>query len=1352
MRYRKFILTIVILVYSICIAAQDNLHFKHLNVKNGLSDSHVYSIVKDRFGYMWFATNNGLDKYDGSSFKNYFANNDKRSILTNRIDGVFEDNGGNLWVLTASSYILYDRENDNFIIDISDQLSKYGINVANPPIIYVDNQKDLWVYDSVSLYFYEFAYNKLHVFKNVKNNSENPIETLACRNDVMSIVRRSGLVECMDKRTGKIIYTDKFLLSQPMFNHAKLFSYIDCDMNLWIYTTQSSGAWLYNTFFKTWSYAGTSSEKCKLSDDKINSIVDDGKGKIWIATQFSGINIIDKNTGKVSNITNTLKDPFSLKDNVTCNLYLDDSNTMWIGLWKKGINYYNPVFDTFSTRYLKDSYKNINTLGEGPDGDLWFGTDGGGISRYDRNTNVETKFVYDKSTHYKFPEVITCQYLDSKKRLWFGTNSEGVLYYQKGKFHSLTFKDLGIENEIGGKICSILEDVNGKIWMGVQFAALICYDPDEGTCKIFNKKNGYIFDNRIENLYFNNIDKLYITTSNNVYIMDVNTCKSAAINIDLNQNSHSIPTDNLYSVYIDSRGLFWFVRYNDVWIYNPKTNDRTVIGYNHGVTGYYMRGMIEDDKNNIWITTNDGIAKVVINPSKTKTDDYEFTTIGYGADEGLSDEDFGRNAICKTSKGEIVIGGANGYNIFRPDSINKYIPTAKLSFTGLTIGNNKIDVGVKHNNRVIISKSFEILDRIDIGYNDYVFNIGFSFFDYVRPSAVRYSYQLDDSNVEWINLTDDKIYFNDLKFGLHKLRIKGGYLDNSIPEVVKEMEIYIHPPFWLSKIAFVLYFIAIAYLGFLIYKIVRRRQNEKLRLQQREIDAVRQHEIDEMKLWFFTNISHDIRTPLSLIISPLEKLMDEYSDSPIKKTLDLMSHNANHLMRLLDQLLDFRKLDVGAESLIYYHGNFVTFIRECVTDFDAYKDNKGIFVSVLSETSEIEMSFDKNKIQKVMMNLLSNAFRFTPKNGSIVVSIECEEEFAVVKVSDTGIGVKESDKPFVFERFYQVQQPKINYGSGIGLHIVREYIKLHDGDVWLTDNQPQGAIFAFRIPIRFEMKSDGENNKSLNNTRLLKTVEKNDKPCVMVVEDNDDFRSFVAECLKDRYRIIEANNGKDAIDMLSNNSVDIILSDIMMPVMDGLELCNNIKNDINFSHIPVILLSARTTDNYILEGLKDGADDYICKPFNISILKLRIQKFLDWSNKCHDLFRTSDVALGKITISSLDEQLLSKAMTAVENNVSNAEFSVEELSEIVCMSRGYFYKKILAITGKTPIEFIRLIRMKKALKILRESHYNISEIAYMVGFNSPRIFANYFKEEYGILPSEYRKDMLQRDNNNSLRD
>ena len=381
-------------------------------------------------------------------------------------------------------------------------------------------------------------------------------------------------------------------------------------------------------------------------------------------------------------------------------------------------------------------------------------------------------------------------------------------------------------------------------------------------------------------------------------------------------------------------------------------------------------------RNNVWATTDNGIIKIAINNSQKKIGDYEFISTSFGADEGLDDRDFGTRAICKTRKGEIVIGGANGYNIYLSPTLlthinqlpNYHLQTLTLETTKSRLASNII-IGF------VLNKGFELLDRIDISSNDYVFNVGFSFFDYVRPSAVRYSYQLDDTNTEWINLKDNKIYFNNLKSGLHKLRIKAGYVDHSTTEVVKEMKINVHPPLWLSRIAFVLYFVIAVYLGFWIYKMARRRQNEKLRLQQIEIEAVRQHEVDEMKLRFFTNISHDIRTPLSLIINPLEKLIAEYPDSSIKKTLDLMSHNANHLMKLLDQLLDFRKLDVGAESLTLYHGNFVTFIKECVADFEVYKEKKDISLSVLTEAEGIEMSFDKDKIQKVMMNLLSNAFQ-----------------------------------------------------------------------------------------------------------------------------------------------------------------------------------------------------------------------------------------------------------------------------------------------------------------------------------------------------------------------------------------
>ncbi len=1336
------IIVVIMLFHATNIIAQDNLHFRNININDGLSDNHVYSIAKDTFGYMWFATYNGLNKYDGYNLKKYYAGIDENTLINNSVSKVFVDNGGNLWILTGDSYVLYDRVNDNFVRDISDKLESYNIEIVGNPIIYADNQKDLWVCDSLSLYFYEFEYNKLHIFKDVKNSAEDPIGAFSCRNDAMYILRKSGVVECMDKRTGNILYRDTFLSSQPKFNNVNLFSYIDDDMNLWVYTRQMNGAWLYNTFFKEWTFVGTTSEKYKLSGNRISDIIDDGAGKIWIATELSGINIIDKKTGKVSYMANNINDPSSLSDNLTCCLFLDDCNTMWIGSWNEGVDYFNPVFESFTARYLKKSNKSINTICEDSNNNLWFGTDGGGIIRFDRKNNVETSFVY-KDSLSGFPQIITCQYLDSKNRLWFGTYTEGALYFQDGLLHAVSFEKLGVEDIFNGKVYAIEEDNKGRIWMGIQYQGVICYDLNADTCKVFNVSNQNLPDMYVENLYCNRKNKIYIVTIFDIYVMNTDNFHVERIDIDLNKNNHSTPVDNLSKLFIDSRGLYWIIRYSDLWVYNQKTKKTQKINYNNGLTGNYVRELIEDDYHNIWVTTDNGLTKVEISQARNDSSEYNLSAYCFGVNEGLTDRNFGKRAICKTKEGEIVIGGSNGYKIFKPDSIKTYRPKLKLSFTELTIGNKRIDVGEEYNKTVLVKKNFELLDKINIDYKNKIFNVGFSAFDYVRPLAVKYSYNIDDVSSEWVDLTNNKIFFNNLGMGRHTLRVKAGYLDKSIPEVVKELEIFVRAPWGLSKVAFIIYGVILLALSYVVYSYTHNRHMEKLQLQKAEMDAIHLHEIDEMKLRFFTNISHDIRTPLSLIVIPLEKLIKENSDLHIRKTLELMKNNAKHLMKLLDQLLDFRKLDFDSEDLKLYHGNLVPFINDCVNDFIVSTEEKNISLKFSSETDRITMSFDKDKIQKIIMNLLTNAFRFTPPNGEINVTVESNEGFAIVKVSDTGTGIKDSDKLMVFERFYQIEQPKLNSGSGIGLHIVREFVKLHDGEVWVSDNHPHGAIFTFKIPIYIKRGIGEERNKQISSFLPPKDSKSKDKPSVMVVEDNNDFRTFISECLKDDYKIIEAENGVKALEILQNKNVNIILSDIMMPEMDGYELCSNIKNDINNSHIPIILISARTTDEHILEGLSDGADDYICKPFNLEILKLRIKKFLDWSNKCHDLFRASNVSLSEITISSLDEKLLAKAIAAVEDNISNSEFTVEELSEIVCMSRGHFYKKILAITGKTPIEFIRLLRMKYAIQILKETQNNISEISYMVGFNSPRIFAKYFKEEFGILPSEYKRNMEQ---------
>ncbi|HEX8014308.1 MAG TPA: ATP-binding protein, partial [Flavobacterium sp.] len=469
------------------------------------------------------------------------------------------------------------------------------------------------------------------------------------------------------------------------------------------------------------------------------------------------------------------------------------------------------------------------------------------------------------------------------------------------------------------------------------------------------------------------------------------------------------------------------------------------------------------------------------------------------------------------------------------------------------------------------------------------------------------------------------------------------------------------------------------------------------------------------------------------------------SNEIMRRKLSVMYKNAQQLMSLINSLLDFHKLDVGAERLNLKSGNFISFISEIYISFCVYAEELHINFFLSNDIENLKMPFDQDKVRKIMINLLSNAFKYTPQGGTISIHVKQETDNVCVCVSDSGCGISNKEKEHIFERFYQAQQEQEKTGTGIGLHIVNQYINLHGGTIDVTDNLPNGSIFTFWIPITNvdsnteEYLTENSSNESGSENLLSDT--KTNKKILLFVDDNNDFCEFIKDSLGDTYMVITANNGQKALELLNEFNVSIIVSDIMMPVMDGTELCKQVKTNIYWSHIPVILLTARTAEEYILEGLQLGADDYITKPFNFDVLKLRIQKFAEWSERNHSSFSQKvDVSPADITITSLDEVLIAKAIKIVEEHISDIDFSVETLSVAVGLSRGHLYKKLIAITGKGPIEFIRTIRLKRGRQLLEKSQLQIAEIAYEVGFNSPKRFAKYFREEFGSLPSEYLKN------------
>ena len=525
-------------------------------------------------------------------------------------------------------------------------------------------------------------------------------------------------------------------------------------------------------------------------------------------------------------------------------------------------------------------------------------------------------------------------------------------------------------------------------------------------------------------------------------------------------------------------------------------------------------------------------------------------------------------------------------------------------------------------------------------------------------------------------------------------------------------------------------------------------------------EAKQLHEVDEMKFRFFTNISHEFRTPLTLIINPVEKLLDESKTDEEKSLLSIILRNANGLLELVNQLLDFRKLDVQKDTLNISVGDVVAFIKDICYSFTELANRKSISFSFSTSVSELRIEFDSEKMKKIVSNLLSNAFKFTPPDGKIDVHIGLvqqlndEKQVLKISISDSGIGIPSKDLDRIFERFYRVENPENGHqtGTGVGLHIVSEYVKLHNGDIGVESRLGKGSIFTVSIPVIQHLQEEIINqnkSQSLNpeeqtpEEKVIFEKQHNKLPLMLVVDDNEDFRNFIAALFTESYRILKAVDGEEAHKIILDKMPDIIICDVMMPKMDGFELCRKVKQDIRISHIPIILLTAKAGDENKYIGLEAGAEDYIAKPFNMEMLALKVSRIIERQRKTRDQFKHKvDITTGEVEITSMDEKFVKKAVALVEANIASSEFLVEDLCREMGMSRVYFYKKILSLTDKTPSEFIRFIRLKRAADLLEKSQMFVNEVAYHVGFNDPKYFRKYFKDEYGVSPNEYKKKFV----------
>ncbi len=1364
-------------LFATFISAQ-NYNFARFDNTNGLSNNQIESIFKDSRGFMWFGTNFGLNRYDGYDVKVYKSiKNDTTSLMFNSIADIQEDVNGNLWLKGNPYYVVFDVKSEKIVRSPVSLIQSLGIHFS-PVYVDIDKSKNYYFYDTNrGVYKYDVSKKKLTSYlQSDKPNtlSRGNIVSIKAVDGCFWVLFQSGLIERMNEKTNSIDFRNTYVADNSAGAFITKNLYIDADGCPWVYPGKGDkGALFYNFAISEWVYFGSNKidfstmADRQIYSDFVRDIAQESNGKIWLATDHGGVSIYDKYTGNVTTLRHDPENPNSLSQNSAISLFYDNTGIMWVGTYKNGVSYYHPgmfKFEKSPLYFYKNpelENKDCNSLYVDSKNNLWIGTNGSGLLQYNPLSNNFRLFRTKKDVASSISSDIIISVTEDKAgNMWFGTFLGG-LNQMKGNSFVRYKTDVDNPNSISNNsVYGLVADENNHLWIGTLGGGV---DQLDAGRKLFRRHDignvQGLSSNFILSMYSKDAARIYLCTSLGIDLLNTQSGIISSVFKD-DEIKNKLSDLIIYNTLLDSRNHLWIATDNGINIYHPETNEIQYLKMSDGLPSEQVVSLIEDNNHNIWAGTRNGLACIYVTANK-ETRKPEYNVVAFDENDGLLSSIFNQNAVFKDKLGKIYFGCTKGYTVFEPNNIqfNQIVP--KPQFSSLFIGNQEILPGVAYKNRVILKTAISGLSKLVLNYDEKNFTIRFSAMSYIHPEKNRYRYKLNGLDNEWIESRNGVATYSNLNQGTYELMVYASNNDNVWSSEPLILQIIIRPPWWFSWWAIVLYSILITAAIWWLVNFNLRRQKREFENEQRMREARQVHEMDEMKFRFFTNISHEFRTPLTLILNPAEKLLKESQNDEQRNLLNIIHKNANSLLELVNQLLDFRKLDVKKDTLNISVGDVVAFIREICYSFTELANKKSIKFAFSTSVTELKMEFDAEKLRKIVYNLLSNAFKFTPDKGKIDVSLglvqmmTADNKQLKITVADTGIGIPAKDIDRIFERFYRVENAENGYqtGTGVGLHIVNEYVQLHHGEIKVESTVGKGSEFSVFIPahqqIQHEIISQNETDKNgetiivadeTQDERIPADEPRNKQPLMLIVDDNEDFREFISSIFVSGYRIISAPDGEAALALTLKHIPDLVICDVMMPKMDGYEYCRRIKNDIRVSQIPVILLTAKTGDENKYRGLEAGAEDYISKPFNTEMLTLKVARIIERQRQTQDQFkRKVDINPSEVEITSMDEKFVKKAVALVEANIDNSDFLVEDLCREMGMSRVYFYKKILALTDKTPSEFIRFIRLKRAADLLEKSQLYVNEVAYQVGFNDPKYFRKYFKEEFGLSPNEYKK-------------
>ena len=1384
MRITPTIACLFLLFLNLRLSAQFNQYrFSRIDISQGLSNNEVNCILKDENGFLWFGTRSGLDRYDGYKFKVFKHDlRDTSSIGDEEILQIFEGPGHKLWINTKSNLAIYDLLTEKFDRHCEIFLKAIGIPDASILDLKKDRDGNFWFLSAISgLYKYNTVTKKtVHFSYEAKKD---PYTTSAfitgfaiSDSGYIWLVNNNGLLEKIDTHSGKTITSADILKQNPGHEIANYNLYIDSQGDLWIYSPGTpQGVFYYNISHQKLVHISKGGGQKDLNNDVVRSVAQDENGLIWLATDHGGINVLDKKDFTIKYLLNSEDDSYSVVQNSINSMYKDNSGIIWIGTFKKGICYYNKSIIKFPLyrHRLSDpnslSYNDINRFLEDDKGNLWIGTNGGGLVYFDRKTGKFTKYVHDaKNSNSLSNDVVVSLCLDHEKTLWIGTYFGGLDHFDGKKFIHYKHNDADTSSISDNAIWSIMEDDQHRIWIGTFSSGLDRFDRANDKFVHF-KATGFhsVHSKYVCDLIQAKNGDIWIATSNGVDVFEHSSGDfSKYYHHDDANPSISLSNNNTIALLQDNRGLIWIATREGLDYYDPDKGVFTTLRKEDGLPDNIIVSIVEDQQHNLWVGTPNGLSNVVVNKDK-QTGKISFQFRNYNASDGLQGKEFNEYAAYATQEGELLFGGPNGFNMFTPQQINNKSYDPQLVLTDLQMFNKSVYAGEQQNGHVILPQSISGTKEITLKYNENIFSIEFTALNFFNTSKLKYAYTLEGFNDDWF-IADDKTHkatYTNLDPGSYTFKVRTVNENGTFSKEGASLKINILPPLWRTTYAYILYAILFVAVLYIARRIVLQRARMRFVIEQERREAHRLHELDMMKIRFFTNVSHELKTPLSLILTPLDKIIKNAIEPLQKRQFQMIQRNGRRLLNLVNQLLDFRKMEMQELTLYPTRGDIVKFIREISYSFTDLAAKKHIVFSFTSSRDRFITEFDHDKIERMLFNLLSNAFKFTPGNGCVSVNLNAkkhlDETVLEIKVCDTGIGIPPEKLEKIFERFFQNNLPAniVNQGTGIGLSITKEFVKLHNGTITVDSEVNTGSCFTLLLPLK-ELQQDfsennlnhkektsgvvalpgkpvnGEQDGTLPSTKTLKVAQ---KQRVLLVEDNEDLRFYLKENLEQYFSILEAVNGKIGWQKALAFHPDIIVSDISMPEMNGIDLCRKIKSDKRTAFVPVILLTALTGEEQQLKGLQTGASDYMTKPFNFEILLSKIKNLLAQQESAKQAYQKLVKSNpSDIHVDSPDEKFMHHALEIIEKNISNPNFHVEELSRELFISRVGLYKKMLALTGRAPLDFIRSVRLQRAAQLLEKSRLTIAEIAYEVGFNDPKYFSKFFKAYFNMLPSAYQ--------------